>query len=227
MEKFIDGVKGMMQPLITVAAVFVFLNYALSGRFEVQHVLYIVGAILFFWFGYTFVKNFNFNGKNGGIETTGTPPKASSGTSADYADDVPADEQFEVPPMEVTKFDEPSFLKRVHELCQQWIGWQDETPSQFFNAAITIYNSPNTVFDNVRAHRDAVVTMIKLAEASFRELYELQPGESVPEYLKKLAEAPTTCGVCNKKSSSEGRKTILIRVQHLYGIRAELESQLA
>jgi hypothetical protein len=59
-----DFVKKMMQPLITFTALLVFMTYAGQKLFTSDQVYWVVGGVILFWFGYTAIKNFNFNGKD-------------------------------------------------------------------------------------------------------------------------------------------------------------------
>jgi len=80
MDNLIEAVKKAMQPLITLAAVIVFVVYAFTRAISADEVWFIIKVVFGFWFGYTAIKNFNFNGK----ETTesSTTPSAIGGIKA-------------------------------------------------------------------------------------------------------------------------------------------------
>ncbi len=67
-----DFIKKLMQPMLTFVMVVIFYFYAASGKFTPDQVWQVAVGVIVFWFGYTAIKNFNFNGTNG----NGTLPKA-------------------------------------------------------------------------------------------------------------------------------------------------------
>lgn len=68
MDNLIESIKKAMQPILTVAVVAVFLVYALNKMIAPEEVWFIVKCVIFFWFGYTAIKNFNFG--NGPVAAT-------------------------------------------------------------------------------------------------------------------------------------------------------------
>ncbi len=76
----VDGIKSLMQPLITFVAIAIFFTMSMAGQFPAGDVYKVVVGVLLFWFGYTAIKSFNFNG-NGKSNGNGTSPKADSPVS--------------------------------------------------------------------------------------------------------------------------------------------------
>jgi hypothetical protein len=74
MDKILNFIKGLMQPMITVIAVIILFSLA-SANYDQDKMFALAGGVLLFWFGYTAVKNFNFNGSSKKDES----PKVNGG----------------------------------------------------------------------------------------------------------------------------------------------------
>lgn len=72
-EKIVDIAKKMMQPLITIVAVVIILRLLNMG-FDPDLMFKLAAGILIFWFGYTGLKNFNFNKDDSKKADAGTAP---------------------------------------------------------------------------------------------------------------------------------------------------------
>ena len=242
LDKIISFAKAMMQPALTLVAVILLFTMSISGAFPSADVFKVVVGIILFWFGYTGIKNFTFNGKSGGnTESTGTPPKASSGTSATAADGAAATDSWQgqggwdaqnsaavpepVPVVEITKFDRKDFDKKVKAMAKSVISWANMSPMSLYNAAVNVYWGLFPVGDKVSL--DMVQALIDYAEAAFMQIFDLDYSEWTPQtYMTWLNTPADKCdGVC-KPPITEGRKVILIRLGNYYATRAELESKL-
>lgn len=240
--KIVDFIKGLMQPALTLVAICLFWAMSVAGKFPPEDVYKVVVGIILFWFGYTFVKNFNFTGtSNGGTGTTGTPPKANSGASTAAAGDVAATDTWDdqggwdsqkatasMPteePVEVTKFDRASFDQKVKDMAKSTISWSDMSPMSLYNAAVNVYWGLFPVGDKVSL--DMIQALIDYAESAFMEIFELDYSEWTPQtYMTWLNTPADKCdGVC-KPPITEGKKVILVRLGNYYATRAELESKL-
>lgn len=62
LDNIADFIKKLMQPMLTFVAVLVFFMYSGKQWFTSEQVFWVVGGIILFWFGYTAIKNFNYNG---------------------------------------------------------------------------------------------------------------------------------------------------------------------
>jgi len=78
-EKIIAFLKGVMQPMLTIAMVIVFVGFAMAGKFTSDQVWQVCVGIIVFWFGYT---AFKFGTGNSGTGD-GTSPKANSPVTGD------------------------------------------------------------------------------------------------------------------------------------------------
>jgi hypothetical protein len=72
-KRIIEFIKGLCQPGITIVMAVVFLSYAGAKLWAPDQVYNVVVGVLLFWFGYTAIKSFNFNGKD-------SSPKADTPT---------------------------------------------------------------------------------------------------------------------------------------------------
>ncbi len=233
-QKIIDFIKGLMQPIITVMAMFIFFLYAMNGKFDADLVGKVVIGIILFWFGYTAIKNFTFTGNGKG---NGTLPKANGGTVEPTDTGVPEynpDEAVEIPEQIVTKFDKVNFEARVIALCNSVIAWANKSASSLFNAAMNIFWSLK--FDNIQAHRDAIDEMISYAEDSFCEIWGIPGSVGNPiAYATEHLNDDFGCTTCKRpagctypdlafkaRQMGEGYYTIYVRLVNLYEQRTKL-----
>jgi len=85
-EKIIAFLKGVMQPMLTIAMVIVFVGFAMAGKFSADQVWQVCVGIIVFWFGYT---AFKFGTGSSGTGD-GTSPKANSPVTGDPTGNVSA-----------------------------------------------------------------------------------------------------------------------------------------
>jgi hypothetical protein len=248
-QRIIDFIKNLMQPILTVVAILLFWGMAIAGKFPAEDVEKVVVGIILFWFGYTAIKNFTYTGKSGGdTESTGTPPKASSGASTAAADGAAVGANYNVPAdtwngqggwdsqkataipepepqVEVTKFDRVDFDKKVVEMAKNTLSWSDMSPASLYNAAVTVYWAMFPVGDKVSL--EMIQALIDYAEPAFMQIFELDSAKWTPQsYMTWLNTPADKCGGVCKPPITEGKKVMLVRLGNYYATRLELESKL-
>jgi hypothetical protein len=184
----LDLIKGLMQPLITVVAVILLLALAQSG-YDQDKIFALSGVVLLFWFGYTAIKNFNFNGKD-------SLPKVNGGQvfSTDFdttvEDAVSAVE--EIPGDTKIPFDKKAFMAEVKRDVKGVYG-EINNCTVFYEARDKIAgNAAPWQFNNKQAQRDAWACVFELAGKAFTEIW----GVSFQVALDHLNDdgGCTTCG---------------------------------
>ncbi len=103
-QNLIDGLKGLMQLILTFVAVVIFFKLAAAG-YDPDSIFKVVVGIIIFWFGYTAVKNFTFTGSG----KNGTPPKVDNGQSASTDEDDLSVVEEDEPVSAYESFDEAAF----------------------------------------------------------------------------------------------------------------------
>jgi len=170
---FIDFLKGLMQPIITFVAVAILFRLV-SGGYDPDKLFALAGGVLLFWFGYTAIKNFNFNGKNeqppkvDGGQVKSTATAVNNTVSAVEDEEVSFDTWDGKPPI---PFDKEAFMAEVNR----------DVPGQRHevNKCTTFYEARDKVsgvaapwkFNNVEALRDAWTCIAELVDEAFEEIW--------------------------------------------------------
>ena len=244
LSTFTDFVKSLMQPALTMVAIILLFVMSANGSFPAGDVFKVVVLIILFWFGHTGIKNFTFtgNGKSSGsTETTGTPPKAYSGTSTAAVGDVAAtpvpwgfeDNRPSTADQEVVAqqqvglavFDRAKFDARVIEVANSNVTWSDRSPLSLYNAAVTAEWGISPA--NTQVSFDLNEAIIDYAEKAFMQLFDLDAAKWTPQsYMTYLNTPRKDCNEPCKPPVTEGKKTLIFRLTNYYMRRAELESAL-
>jgi hypothetical protein len=119
-KRIIEFIKGLMQPAITVVMAIVFLGYAGQKLFTTDQVWQVVVGVLVFWFGYTAIKSFTYNGKDESPKAdspvigSGAPVQGIGAPCAPSATASSADNWTPIPDAEV-----PEYGGKVDEIIEQ------------------------------------------------------------------------------------------------------------
>jgi len=189
----IDFIKGLMQPAITFVAIVVFLTLAKSG-YDPDKIFAVVGVVILFWFGYTAIKNFNFNGKNGT-----EPPKANGGQAVNSTADAVNNTAVSADTVKLAgkglgTFDRKKFIDEVYADVVGKYGKKNKNNCTVFYEAqdkISGVAAP-WKFSNKQALREAWACVKDLAENAFFEIW----GATYADALANL-DNESGCPTCN------------------------------
>ena len=200
MQEFFDSIisfiKGLMQPLITIFALYVGASLISSGKVTADQAWLIPVGVIAYWFADKsgiWDALFGKAKSGGSVESTGTPPKATSGISTAVADDVAAKtaqiiidtwngqggydaqkvaadaaKQPEGP--EVSTFNRAAFDASVEKAALSNPSWSDKSPESLALAAEVVYSSGYGDF-NKPTRLDITKAMIGYSERWFKSLF--------------------------------------------------------
>ena len=185
-DLIISFLKGLMQPLITFVAVIILFALAKNG-YDQDKIFAVVGMVILFWFGYTAIKNFNFNGKSkddspkvsGGqaVKTTATAVKDTAVSAVEekrYSIRF-GDTWFQIKPGSRETFLEGEFMADVTEganLRLQGRSGETTIAAMYYTARDKISGlAAPWKFANVSALRGAVACVFDLVEKAFTEIW--------------------------------------------------------
>ncbi len=203
MGKWIEDIKGLMQPGITVMAAILLVGLA-SKNYDPDKIFAVAVGVLLFWFGYTGLKNFNYiggNGKpNGAVPNSGTQiPNPGTTTTSNGNVTVDAPVVPEPPYIEPVgeKFNTEAFLKTVDINTPNVYG--EVNPSTTFYEAQAVLNSK--VWATANDYKQGVVVVKELARAAFRYIWGLPDTATDPlAYAKEHLNDNLGCTTCGPRT---------------------------
>lgn len=243
-DVIISFIKGLMQPIITIFALYVGASLIAEGKVTADQAWLIPVGVIAYWFA---DKSGIWDTLFGKAKSSGESPKASSGTQAgsviatlsetpanvgsgqnwaSYAEQKAANDASKTATQtEVAKFDRADFDQKVTTLAKNTLSWSDLSPASLYNAAVTVYWGMFPLTVNVNL--DMINTLIEYAESAFMQIFELDSAKWTPQtYMTWLNTPADKCGGVCKPPITEGKKTLLVRLGDYYATRAELESKL-
>lgn len=203
-KKVIDFIKGLMQPALTAVAIVIFAILSLNGTFPGGDVFQVVVGIIIFWFGYTGLKNFNFNKDDSKKASSQAVTSATTGEAGDLSalNEVRDYGMPAKPAKEAISFDKDAFLTEAKATLNQDYG--DSPP------AYALYARANQLAmdvkwrqNNTLAEYNKDMTMLDLAKARFNEIMnetlggfplgEKEPLTYVQDHIEEIKPKCKTC----------------------------------